>query len=192
MALQTMPDSAEIMATLRGLERDCAARAATLLSRRSAAVLSQGVVFRAGSTRMLASIESVGEVLDFPRQITAVPGAPRWVVGVANHRGGLLPLYDLKGLLFRELVDRRRGARALILPSRKTPMGLLVEDVIGMRRFRLDPAQASDADFTRPLSQILLGLFHDGTQHLPVVDLGAVQRLPAFSDVRFGMEREVG
>ena len=58
-----------------------------------------GIGFRIGDERFVASREQVREVLMLPDSMTRVPGARRWLLGIANLRGHLLPLVDLKLLL---------------------------------------------------------------------------------------------
>ena len=55
-----------------------------------------GIGFRIGDEQFVASREEVREVLMLPDSITRVPGSKRWVLGIANLRGHLLPLIDLK------------------------------------------------------------------------------------------------
>ena len=55
-----------------------------------------GVGFRIGDEQFVASRKEVREVLMLPESMTREPGAKRWVLGIANLRGHLLPLIDLK------------------------------------------------------------------------------------------------
>ena len=47
---------------------------------------------------LLTRMGEVSEILD-PPDYTRVPGVKDWVVGIANVRGSLLPLMDLKGFV---------------------------------------------------------------------------------------------
>jgi len=58
-----------------------------------------GIGFRIGEEQFVASRDQVREVLMLPDAMTRVPGANRWMLGIANLRGHLLPLIDLKMLL---------------------------------------------------------------------------------------------
>ncbi len=58
-----------------------------------------GVGFRIGEEQFVASRDQVREVLMLPESMTRVPGAKRWLLGIANLRGHLLPLVDVKLLL---------------------------------------------------------------------------------------------
>ena len=52
----------------------------------------------AGETYLVAR-EETREVLTYPSQLTRVPGAKTWVKGLANVRGALLPVIDLRQFL---------------------------------------------------------------------------------------------
>ncbi|MGA2343078.1 MAG: chemotaxis protein CheW, partial [Steroidobacteraceae bacterium] len=55
-----------------------------------------GVACRMGGETFLIAREETREVLGFPAVITRLPGAKSWVKGLANVRGSLLPMLDLK------------------------------------------------------------------------------------------------
>jgi twitching motility protein PilI len=65
------------------------------LERRSRAAFAGKGGFRIGQEQFVASRDQVGEVLMLPESMTRVPGAKRWMLGIANLRGHLLPLVDL-------------------------------------------------------------------------------------------------
>ena len=56
-----------------------------------------GLVSVVGDTVLVSKMGEVTEILD-PPDFTRVPGVQSWVVGIANVRGSLLPLMDLKDL----------------------------------------------------------------------------------------------
>ena len=93
-----------------------------------------GVAFRLGEHQLLAAREQVREVLPIPTT-TRVPGAVFWVRGLANVRGQLLPLTDLRGLLEGEPVRDTRSSRVLVVNHRQIPAGLIVDEVLGFRRY---------------------------------------------------------
>ena len=57
-----------------------------------------GVGFRIGEEQFVANREQVREVLMLPESITRVPGANRWMLGIANLRGHLLLLLSAESL----------------------------------------------------------------------------------------------
>ena len=60
-----------------------------------------GVAFRMAGELYLAAREETREVLAVPPGLTRVPGAKPWVKGIANVRGQLLPILDLRQYLGR-------------------------------------------------------------------------------------------
>lgn len=93
-----------------------------------------GLNFRLGDTQYLAPQSEVREVIT-PPLYTRVPNAKPWLLGVANARGSLLPLIDLRLLLDGEASSISRSSRFMVLNSDEVPAGFLVDGVTGYRRF---------------------------------------------------------
>jgi len=70
-----------------------------------------GIGFRIGQENFVANRDQVREVLMLPETMTRVPGAKRWLLGIANLRGHLLPLVDLKMFLGGGRTSMRSPAR---------------------------------------------------------------------------------
>jgi len=94
-----------------------------------------GIGFRIGEEQFVASRDQVREVLMLPEMMTRVPGAKRWLLGIANLRGHLLPLVDLKMMLGSGRTSMRRTTRVISVNHRDIPAGLVVDEVQGFRRF---------------------------------------------------------
>lgn len=94
-----------------------------------------GIGFRLGAERFVTGRADVREVLPIPDQVTRVPGAKPWLRGIANLRGQLLTVVDLKSFLGAGGPSPDRQARVLVVASREVPTGLIVDEVIGFRRF---------------------------------------------------------
>jgi twitching motility protein PilI len=139
------------------------------------------VLFRIGPRRMLVALDGISEVLDLPRTITPLPGVARWVIGIANHRGELLPLFDLRALLFGVRESRPPIGRVLVPRGCRRSFGLLVDEVIGIRGYEQLDRDEHRGDRDGPVATIVCGIFRDETSVLPVVDLAAVETLPSFA-----------
>jgi twitching motility protein PilI len=94
-----------------------------------------GIGVRLGHERFVVPRDEVREVLMVPPAITRVPGARAWVRGLANVRGHLLPISDLRGFLGSAGGVPDRAARVLVLADAEFPVGLIVDEVYGFRRF---------------------------------------------------------
>jgi len=127
-----------------------------------------GVGFSIGEESFVASRDEVREVMMLPDAVTRVPGAKRWLMGIANLRGQLLPIIDLSLLLGGPRTERGRNARVISVSHREVSAGLLVPDVSGFRRFvdgeYSDQSPATNARCERFLS----GAFRRADTQWPV------------------------
>ena len=94
-----------------------------------------GIGFRIGQEQFVANRDEVREVLMLPETMTRVPGAKRWMLGIANLRGHLLPLVDVKMMLGSGRTSLRRKTRVISVNHREILAGLVVDEVLGFRRF---------------------------------------------------------
>ena len=94
-----------------------------------------GIGFRVEDETFVAPRDQVREVLMIPDSITRVPRSKRWLLGIANLRGHLLPLVDLKLFLGSGRTRIRRTTRVISVNHREIPAGLVVDEVLGFRRF---------------------------------------------------------
>ena len=111
-------------ADIRGVTEDLRAVDA------AAAPASDAVVVRLGDGRFAVDLAAVAEVGKVPA-LTRVPGMPGWLAGVANWRGRVLPVLDLRSLLGAPIVGLDGRARLLVLTADGVSAGLLVERVDG-------------------------------------------------------------
>lgn len=130
-----------------------------------------GVGFRIGEEQFVASREQVREVLMLPDATTRVPGSSRWMLGIANLRGHLLPLIDVKLLLGSGRTTLRRTTRVISVNHREVPAGLVVDEVLGFRRFM-------DHEFTNEVAETIVrcdhflgGTYQRGDESWPVFNL---------------------
>ena len=135
-----------------------------------------GVVVVLGGGAVLVPLESVAEVAR-PPGLTRLPFLPAWLPGVANHRGRVLPVVDLRPLLGVDAPEPTRRARLVVLRDGETRVGLAVEAVRGVLPLpdELEPAPATVAAGT---SGLVSGAVHpaDGPP-LAVLDVDAVLAL---------------
>lgn len=119
---------------LLDIERCCQANAAELPTLDKTEQEWVGVGFRIGDDKLIAPMSEIEEILELP-EFTYVPGVKSWMVGVANVRGGLLPLMDLKGFILGEDIKQRKKGRVIVIDYKGFNTGLLVEEVYGMKHF---------------------------------------------------------
>jgi twitching motility protein PilI len=139
-----------------------------------------GIGFRLGAERFVTARADVREVLPIPEQVTRVPGAKPWLRGIANLRGQLLTVVDLKSFLGAGSPAADRQARVLVVASREVPTGLIVDEVIGFRRF----ASADHHDDVAPAvircEHYLEGSYRRGAEAWPRFSLLKLLEDPQF------------
>jgi len=93
-----------------------------------------GIGFRVGELLLVSSLGDVGEILIYP-QLTKLPHAKRWVKGVSNNRGTLLPVLDLRGFIEGIATEINKRSRVLLVEHGNISVGLLVDEAMGLRHF---------------------------------------------------------
>ncbi|MGI9329754.1 MAG: chemotaxis protein CheW [Gammaproteobacteria bacterium] len=127
-----------------------------------------GIGFRMGAEQFVMARQEVREVLMVPSSVTRVPGARSWIRGLANVRGHLLPVVDLRAFLGAGTGGTGRSARVLVLNDAEFSAGLIVDEVYGFRRF-LDREHQNDAPETLiRCDRFLGGAFQRGDEVWPL------------------------
>ncbi len=124
--------------TLAEYERRSLAHVAGLPEQLQAAGLWRGIGFRIGQRRLVSDYESVAEILTVP-QITPVPGAQGWMLGVANVRSNLLPVVDLKQFLEGARTVLHEGhQKVMVLRQAGGDVAVTIDELYGQRSFMED------------------------------------------------------
>ncbi|MGE0583190.1 MAG: chemotaxis protein CheW [Steroidobacteraceae bacterium] len=141
-----------------------------------------GVALRMAGELFLVARDETREVLGVPGALTRVPGAKGWVKGLANVRGQLLPVLDLRQFLGSGVTPVTRNARIVVAHHREIPAGLLVDEVLGFRRF----AEAEFSGDVPPTvvrcERYLAGNFRRSQEQWPVLSLRTLIESAAFLD----------
>jgi twitching motility protein PilI len=130
-----------------------------------------GIAFRLGGEAFLLAREETREVLVYPSSVTRVPGARSWVRGLANVRGQLLPIVDLRAFLGAGTTNIARSTRVLVSNHREVPAGLVVDEVMGFRRFVEGEFSADLPPTLLRCERYLAGAFKRGAEVWPVFSL---------------------
>lgn len=114
-----------------------------------------GLAFRIGEARMVCTLERIIESLPLPA-ITRVPGTKPFILGLANLHGDLITVVDLGCFFSGQRSAPSMRSRLLSTTLRGRPVGLLVDEVFGQRKFFADEALRPELDGDSPLT----GLVH--------------------------------
>lgn len=134
--------------------------------------LWRAIGFRVGDHQFVSGIDEISEILMSPPPVTSIPATRPWLLGVANVRGNLMALADLKQFLFGQRTHVTGRARVLVVRQAGGNVGLLVDELLGQRNL-------TDADREGAEGEADPGLARFVTEN---VTLGAT-RLGRFSMV---------
>ncbi len=152
---------------LQEIEQQCLARSDALPDLDSHQSEWTGIGFRLGGVELLSIMGEVTEIMD-PPEFTHVPGVQSWVVGIANVRGSLLPLMDLKGFVTGEDLKNRKEGRVLVVTHNGMNTGLIVDEVLGMRHFALNEQTYELPDMENALKPFIKQAFNRDEKYWPV------------------------
>lgn len=128
----------------------------------------QVLVFELGGARYAVETEWVAEACALP-PLTALPGLPNHVAGVADFRGHVLAAIELRALLSLPVTRLAEPSALVVLRSESMEFALLADAIVGVARH----ARASLADALPGLGALragyLLGVAPDRTA---VLDAG--------------------
>jgi twitching motility protein PilI len=127
---------------LADYEQRSLAHVAGLPEQLDAPGLWRGVAYRVGRHRLASGFDEVVEILPLPA-LTHVPGALPWLLGIANIRGSLLPVVDLKQFLEGERTVLHERQRVLVVRQPGGDVAVTIDELYGQRSFI--EAQAIDA-----------------------------------------------
>ncbi|HEY8507859.1 MAG TPA: chemotaxis protein CheW [Steroidobacteraceae bacterium] len=141
-----------------------------------------GVALRMAGELFLVAREETREVLSMPASLTRVPGAKSWIKGLANVRGQLLPIIDLRQFLGSGVTPQTRNTRIIVVNHREIPAGLVVDEVLGFRRFAEGEFTGDAPPTVVRCDRYLAGSFRRGAEQWPVLSLRSLLESQAFSD----------
>ncbi|MCK5722075.1 MAG: purine-binding chemotaxis protein CheW [Gammaproteobacteria bacterium] len=141
-----------------------------------------GVGFRLGNTYLLSKLEEVDEILIAP-EMTRIPSALSWVKGIANIRGMLLPIMDLRDFIDGQGVQSGRKTRIILIKKGELVSGLMVDEVFGMRHFFEEERTKNVPEVSDNLKKYLQGAFRKGNMHWGIFDMDNLAADPSFLQV---------
>jgi len=132
----------------------------------------QYVIFSLAGTEYAVPIANVIEIGQ-PLNITPVPNVPDWVPGVANLRGEIISMVDLRAFLGMERAGYRQASRMLVAQASQEDMttGLLVDRVSGIRYLSADRIGEPTAPIEDQVTPYLDGVYEHEERLLVVLNL---------------------
>lgn len=130
-------------AHLKSLETLALKQSVGLPQREAVAQYWTALAYRLGDEAFVSPLEQVTEILPMS-EMTRLPLAQPWVLGVVNRRGELTPVYDFLGLIGRGGVVADGRTRLIVARLGSWSLALVVSESLGLRHFQVDARRTFD------------------------------------------------
>jgi twitching motility protein PilI len=139
-----------------------------------------GIGFSLLGHRFIIPLRQIAEMLEIPPS-TRLPGVQPWVLGLANVRGRLLPLFDMPLFLGGKSSGPRKQHRVLVVDMNNYYSGLIVDQAFGMQHFTSEKFSEEAHDVPEAVQSLVQGAYTDA-----VGNAWTVLHIPALlQDPRF-------
>jgi purine-binding chemotaxis protein CheW len=115
------------------------------------------LVFRLGEDEFALPVEAVVEVARAPERVTRVPKAPKFLEGVVNLRGAVLPVIDQRQRFDMPRLDVGEGRRLVVVQTGRHRAGLIVDSVSGVLNTTADAIKDAP-DLTEDIAGLVNGV----------------------------------
>jgi twitching motility protein PilI len=170
---------------LAQLDRKCRSNAAGIPVQVDTREEWTGVEFALHGRELLASMDDISEIVSIP-PITRIPGVRPWVLGMANMRGMLLPVVDMEKFLYGDNSVAATGTnkRLLVIELGDVFVGLVIDNVLGMRHFWLDEKEEElPASLDAQIAPFVEYSYKRLGKNTPVFSMSRLVESEAFMDV---------
>lgn len=117
------------------------------------------LVFRLGDEEFGLPIETVVEVAQVPDQITRLPKTPKFLEGIVNLRGDVLPVIDQRRRFDMPKAEQLEGRRLVVIRTERHRAGLIVDSVSDVLRTRAEDIDPPP-DLTEATSRLVRGVIN--------------------------------
>jgi twitching motility protein PilI len=167
---------------LKSIEQRSIESAAVSLREQDLGRFWTGVGFRLGDIEYVVRLNEVAEIISIP-PYTKVPGAKKWVKGLANIRGTLLPIMDLHGFLGRKTPGSLRRQRLLVVNFDGIHCGVIVDEVLGLNHYEHEDWVEDVPTQDELMQPYLKGGFYSGEKLWTIFSLNELASTPSFRKV---------
>ncbi|MES2626145.1 MAG: chemotaxis protein CheW [Pseudomonadota bacterium] len=127
------------------------------------------LVFKLGNDEFGLPIDTVVEVAQVPAQITRVPKTPKFLEGVVNLRGEVLPVVDQRRRFDMPKLENTASRRLVVIRTERHRAGLIVDSVADVLRISADAIEPAP-DLTDDTTRLVRGVINlEKSQRLVLV-----------------------
>jgi purine-binding chemotaxis protein CheW len=127
------------------------------------------LVFRLGADEFALPIDAVDEVGEVPAKITHLPKTPKFLEGVVNLRGEVLPVIDQRRRFDMSAAVELERRRLVVVRTERHRAGLIVDGVSDVLRVPKDSVEPPP-DLTEQIARLVRGVINlDESQRIVLV-----------------------
>ena len=135
--------------------------------------LVQVVSFQLGSEEYGVDISQVQEIIRMV-EITHVPRAPRFMEGVINLRGQLIPIIDLRTRFGMRRIDATKSTRIIVTEIGSKRVGIVVDSVSEVNNIPLENVEEAPEMIAGVGTEYIQGVGKMGDRLIIMLDLTMV------------------
>jgi purine-binding chemotaxis protein CheW len=134
------------------------------------------LVFRLGGDEFGLPIDAVVEVAQVPEQITRLPKTPKFLEGVVNLRGDVLPVIDQRRRFDMPPLELADGRRLIVVKTERHRAGVIVDSVSDVLRSRANAVEPAP-QLTEETSRLVRGVINLASSNRMVLLLDPLEML---------------
>lgn len=137
------------------------------------AELKQFIGLHIGDNEFFLPIEVMNEII-MVNQLTFVPGAPRYIEGVINLRGTILPAINLRTMMNLETVPPTINSRVIIAHFEDIMIGLIVDGITYVVSLKPDDVQNQTLGGKNQGTELISGISKRGGEVNGILDIAKI------------------
>jgi purine-binding chemotaxis protein CheW len=130
----------------------------------------QFVVFKIKNEEYGVEITSVEEILKY-QEITNVPQADEFVLGIINLRGKVIPIYNLKKKFYGENIIISDDTRIVVINYQDVSVGMVVDSVSEVLRLPEENIDLTNSIFSENNNNTITGIGKLDDRLLMIIDI---------------------
>jgi len=138
--------------------------------------LVKHVTFSLGEELYAVGAASVNEVLRYT-EITPVPGAPAFVLGIINLRGDVVTVVDARSIFALSPHEVDNQSRIVVVEVEDYLVGVLVDRVSAVVDLRENEMEISPNTGSEAATQFIQGVYNEDDELLILVDFSRLAQL---------------
>lgn len=133
----------------------------------------QLAIFEIGSIFCALPVEHIQEIKNH-LTITPVYNAPQYVSGIANLRGQVITILNLRRIFALESMNYDSNRRIMVVNSQGEPVGLLIDKMMDIVYAKKKEIQPTPSNIDRKVSSYFLGIYMMDEKLLALLDLDKI------------------